>query len=97
MVSTGIWGGERKISYSLPLQVLRYRMRWFKVSEGGRLLKAPRVMSSMRSAVRDLQVLDMVIVFVGISRGEWVGRVVYYYATTTKLISGLHDLWEMLM
>ena len=75
MVSTGIWGGERKISYSLPLQVLRYRMRWFKVSEGGRLLKAPSVMSSMRSAVRDLQVLAMVIAFVGISRGEWVGRV----------------------
>ena len=66
---------REKISYSLPLQVLRYRMRWFKVSEGGRLLKAPSVMSSMRSAVRDLQVLAMVIAFVGISRGEWVGRV----------------------
>ena len=72
----GIWDEEITISYSLPLQVLRYRMRWFKVSEGGRLLKAPRVMSSMRSAVRDLQVLAMVIAFVvGISRGEWVGRV----------------------
>ena len=73
MVSTGIWGGERKISYSLPLQVLRYRMRWFKVSEGGRLLKAPRVMSSMRSAVRDLQVLAMVIAFVGIVKGNGWG------------------------
>lgn len=48
-------------------------MRWFKVSEGGRLLKAPRVMSSMRSAVRDLQVLVMVIAFgvgVGIEDNE---------------------------
>ena len=67
--------GRERYSYSLPLQVLRYRMRWFKVSEGGRLLKAPSVMSSMRSAVRDLQVLAMVIAFVGISRGEGVGRV----------------------
>ena len=69
----GIWDEEITISYSLPLQVLRYRMRWFKVSEGGRLLKAPRVISSMRSAVRDLQVLAMVIAFVGIVEGNGWG------------------------
>ena len=69
----GIWDEEITISYSLPLQVLRYRMRWFKVSEGGRLLKAPSVMSSMRSAVRDLQVLAMVIAFVGIVEGNGWG------------------------
>ena len=48
-------------------------MRWFKVSEGGRLLKAPSIMSSMRSAVRGLQVLVMVIAFgvgVGIEDNE---------------------------
>ena len=65
--------GRERYSYSLPLQVLRYRMRWFKVSEGGRLLKAPSVMSSMRSAVRDLQVLAMVIAFVGIVEGNGWG------------------------
>jgi hypothetical protein len=73
----GIWERERR-SYSLPLQVLRYRMRWFKVSEGGRLLKAPRVMSSIRSAVRGL-LLAMVMAFVGVglySEGnEWGSQV----------------------
>ena len=73
LISMGIWDEEKTISYSLPLQVLRYRMRWFKVSEGGRLLKAPSVMSSMRSAVRDLQVLAMVIAFVGIVEGNGWG------------------------
>jgi hypothetical protein len=86
--------GRGRRSYSLPLQVLRYRMRWFKVSEGGRLLKAPRVMSSIRSAVRGL-LLAMVMAFVGVGcipRGM-SGAARYSHLTSFRL----HAPWEMLM
>ena len=65
-VSTVIRRGRERITYSLPLQVLRYRMRWFKVSDGRRLPNAPKVMSSIRSTVRDLHVLAIVMAFVGV-------------------------------
>ena len=41
-------------------------MRWFRVSDGRKLPKEPKIMSSIRPAVMGLQVLAMVMAFVGV-------------------------------